>query len=260
MFPFAAAHRLRLVAVNQRDYRNSTPLSEEDLALLRSEDDDRRTEYFRRISEDGKEEGEIVLVGWPSGNTVVRPLFAYAYEAPEDLKDALEPYMRAYGLYDVPRRLCGFPDIAGFFRPFPDNSELPPAQQLASFETWMSGYYSHPYVMSRDLKCLMQQLQMNVALGKPPTLCTMTPEDKMAVMDPAAVQDHEMFINSMPHDVYLRGILGKCVTGAWDLADSYDEKAKGEVTRAMITTSSRANHFIHWDEPEKVASVFANFL
>lgn len=185
---------------------------------------------------------------------------------------------------DVPRRLCGLPDIAGFFRPFLDNSELPPEQQLASFETWVSGYYSHPDVMSRDIKGLTQQLPVNVALGKPPTLSTMTPEDKMAVMDPAPVQGHEMFINSMPHDVYLRGVnrmfekhagsvwprckvkmiwceqtLGECVTGAWDLTDLYDEKAKkGEVTRVMITTSlPGANHFVSFysvNYPEVVYS------
>lgn len=115
LLPLASQYNIRLVLVNRRDYPNSSPYTDKDLEKLNSSDDwaqdefakGRAQEYatfIRRFVEqestpemtvDGKD-GGIVLLSWSSGVAYTIPLLSFADSLPEDLRDAIEPYLRLY--------------------------------------------------------------------------------------------------------------------------------------------------------------------
>ena len=117
--PFATAHNVRLVALNRRDYPESSPYSPEELAALSSNDNATRGNALRAtglqfgaflawfidtqgtppMAEDanGKREGGIAFIAWSLGHTSAAPLIAYPDLLPENQRSLLKAHLRAYG-------------------------------------------------------------------------------------------------------------------------------------------------------------------
>lgn len=115
LLPLAPQYNIRLVLVNRRDYPNSSPYTDKDLEKLNSTDDwtqnqfakGRAQEYATFIKQfveqegvpemtaDGKD-GGIVLLSWSSGVAYTITLLSFADSLPEDLRNAIEPYLRSY--------------------------------------------------------------------------------------------------------------------------------------------------------------------
>lgn len=115
LLPLAPQYNIRLILVNRRDYPNSSPYTDKDLEKLKSADDRLQNEFAKgraeeyatfikkfveqeRIPEmtaDGKD-GGIVLLSWSSGVAYTIPLLSFANCLSEDVRDAIEPYLRSY--------------------------------------------------------------------------------------------------------------------------------------------------------------------
>lgn len=118
MMPFAAENNVRLVALNRRDYPETTPYSSEELAALSSNDIAVRENALRETglqfgaflawfisthgtppvteSPSGDREGGIAFVAWSLGHTSAAPLIACPDLLPENQRSLLETHLRAY--------------------------------------------------------------------------------------------------------------------------------------------------------------------
>ena len=109
---------VRFVAINRRDYRGSTPLTEEDLRVLQSGTDDERATFFKLqaielatfidryvqqshippISDDRKT-GGIILLGWSLGCAHGLAVLSNADIYPEATRRNLALYLRSYIMF-----------------------------------------------------------------------------------------------------------------------------------------------------------------
>lgn len=123
LFPFSAEHNMRLVAVNMRDYRGSTPYSPEDLADLWSTDAEKQAKTLRgrglematfllwfirkenippllqekmRGSFSG---GGISVLGWSWGCKIALSCFARAHDLEPDDRHLLGNHLRGLILF-----------------------------------------------------------------------------------------------------------------------------------------------------------------
>ena len=122
LFPFAAAHNVRLVAVNMRDYGGSTPYSLDDLADLWSMDAERQAKTLRargfeivafllwfirkenipslsQGNQGGFNGGGISVLGWSWGCKMALSCFARAHDLKPADRDFLGSYLRALILF-----------------------------------------------------------------------------------------------------------------------------------------------------------------
>ncbi|CAL1706500.1 unnamed protein product [Somion occarium] len=122
IIPFADENASRIILINQRDYRHSTPFNKDELKGLKSGDKDKQDGFVRdRVRELGNfltwlivqedipanrsgnvDGGGIALVGWSCGNCLILPFLALTEEVMDDneQKDILRRYIRSVILYD----------------------------------------------------------------------------------------------------------------------------------------------------------------
>jgi len=235
------------------------------------------------VSADGKAEGGVVLLSWSAGTTSVLGLLAFADRVPIVTQQILEPYFRALCIWDSPCWALGVADPEGFPNPLRDTTLSIP-ERFAAFQTWVSGYYAHPDITSHDPATLTQQ-----RLPHPPaSLDAMTPEEKDGITQHDATGRSETLTVSMTRSTYLKqteraldkstgSVWPRCkvkllwceqslwemVCGAWGVEKLYAQKRKEQGDAGRILESIRvpeANHFLHWDQPEKACQLFAAAL
>ena len=117
MIQLAPSHDLRIIAINRRSYRNSTPLSQEETAGIDkaepTEEDYRsfmakRAKEFARlivwlVGNEGVT-GSIALAAWSLGNQTLSSLLAEADTLAEKERLIIEKHLRAiifYGTFTV---------------------------------------------------------------------------------------------------------------------------------------------------------------
>ncbi|KAH9937694.1 Alpha/Beta hydrolase protein [Fomitopsis serialis] len=178
MFPQAVEHGMRLVAVNMRDYRGSTPYTDTDIEALGSDDPERQQSMIRArgleiasflvwfvrkenipayAADSGT--GGLSLLGWSWGNVVTMAFMAQASELSKDTRCLLDVYMRSLIILDSARQGLGVPaavmeglDSTG------SDTDIPPEPD----ERWLSWtvHYAHskpvldafPSVLIEDLR------------------------------------------------------------------------------------------------------------
>ncbi|KAH9835552.1 Alpha/Beta hydrolase protein [Rhodofomes roseus] len=166
MFKHAEEHNMRLVAVNNRDYRGSTPLSPSDLDALRSvELDEQRSMIHARGMElaaflvwfiqqenipprsqnlEATRAGGLAFLGWSWGNTMTMSFLAQAERMDEEARRTLHSFMTAFIMFDSARHGLGVPPamLAGLRAPARGQDET--VDRDNDFEHRLSGYYAHP--------------------------------------------------------------------------------------------------------------------
>lgn len=132
LLPLGHDFNVRIIAINQRDYPGSRPLSKEEVEpLTRSGNDaidgfksfmrDRATELLQFIHwlvdeamvkpfsktgsrTDGKASsivGGVAVIGWSSGNRFLQAILANLQHFPDELIGKLNPYMRGLMVYGM---------------------------------------------------------------------------------------------------------------------------------------------------------------
>ncbi|KAI0065818.1 alpha/beta-hydrolase [Artomyces pyxidatus] len=231
---------------------------------------------------DGTSQGGLALVAWSLAHTPMAAFLAYADALPEDARATLEPCLRAYCIYDAPHTSFGLQTIDSY-HPLLDTT-YPPESRVPRFFSWVSAYYTHSAaaLASHD-PALLDTTPLPFPAPpapRPPTLDAMTPADMARVAWPGPIEGSEGYIHGMPlaitwrqtertlFDARLARVLPRCrvvvawggetlwesVGAAWALERIYRErKEAGDAVRPFdVVMMPGANHFPHWDEPEKM--------
>ncbi|KAI0365120.1 alpha/beta-hydrolase [Pilatotrama ljubarskyi] len=230
--------------------------------------------------------GGLVVVGWSLGSVWITALLANVRLFPEgDVK--LSEYVRRVILYDASFLCLGYTSPPGAYQPLYDAS-LPDTERVARFGSWITGYYAHGDVFAQGASAL----EFCDALTDPaPTATRMTPED-LAETTYAPVQGpggSEGLIARacVTHGTYARQKEGAfyprepvdgasnwgdvevrhlwCDRSVWEMpwcvklfTEELEEARKvGKKPRNVVFVRFKgANHFAHWDLPEKTLKAF----
>ncbi|TCD61385.1 hypothetical protein EIP91_008522 [Steccherinum ochraceum] len=228
--------------------------------------------------------GGLVVSGWSLGGVLVTAFLTHVANFPLGKID-LVPYIRYFVAYNVPSRLFGYgpPQSANFYHPM-DDETLNPEERIKQFNLYITGYYAHGSTVS--------SLSDEERLLEPsPTINRMSAEDLQASIDMTHAKPGQAdYIFSrwglstglfavlrrgslFPPDqaesrrdewdsVELRTIL--CTAGVWEspwgqwqLREEVEEaRESGQRTRPMkFLTLEGANHYVHWDDPERLTKL-----
>ncbi|EPQ56059.1 hypothetical protein GLOTRDRAFT_14287, partial [Gloeophyllum trabeum ATCC 11539] len=167
LLPFAANAKdnVRLVILNRRDYVGSSKYSDaelEDLNAGRKVFMERTAvevgnflawfiekNQIPRITSDGKS-GGLAVGGWSIGSATPLSLFGHPEAVPKELYAKLEPYFRLLIFYDPPHLTFGYEQPPEGYNPWTDPDFPTPLELFDNFRYWVSGYYEHAGLPSRD--------------------------------------------------------------------------------------------------------------
>ncbi|EJD05405.1 uncharacterized protein FOMMEDRAFT_79656 [Fomitiporia mediterranea MF3/22] len=162
LLPLAQQNDLRLIALNQRDYVNSTPFADAELDILSSNDEVAHMNFFRARGleyarflcwvikelniprlDPAESSGGLAFLGWSLGNLTTIAFLAYLDSCPPEIIQTLKPYLKSFFIYGAPHMFLGYPIPPGTYNPFyvPEN---PMRIAPLSFASWVSAYYKHP--------------------------------------------------------------------------------------------------------------------
>ncbi|KAI0630814.1 Alpha/Beta hydrolase protein [Trametes polyzona] len=201
LFPFAAAHGVRIIALNRREYPGSTPYTAEERAMLPSVPKqpltnereihsakqmletfmrDRALDLYRTIEDlivqlrlptikTDSGTGGVVLVGWSLGATFMMALLRHITEFPVGTVN-LRDYVRRVVLSDPPSCLLGHPyPEQDPYNPLFDTS-LSYEERGKVFTNWITSYFAHGDTL--------ETFERRNALQDPPsTIARMSKED-----------------------------------------------------------------------------------
>jgi len=244
------------------------------------------THKVPKVSADRKTGGFSVM-GWSMGNATPMALLAYPEFVGREAYAKLEPYFRQLILYDPPFLAMGHDQPPEGYNPFTD-PEFPTQEAIfMNFGLWVCGYYNHPDLASRSVRGLNFDKRGELpnpddpkSTGRPFSINNMTEDEMKANFDDTAASRTEfpMFFPMQP-TLYVQGqkalfdeklareVLPRtevvhiwcaraqwyCVYGMIETERQYKKHVKQEhrVRPIRFIEMEDANHFVHWDEPEK---------
>ncbi|KLO13272.1 hypothetical protein SCHPADRAFT_890150 [Schizopora paradoxa] len=230
--------------------------------------------------------GGIALMGWSAGNACTLSLLSQPQAIDESTRKALEPFLRTMVIFDAPAYIAGRSLARSGVFIF-SNATYTDEERFRKFADYAGAYFEHPSVASHNIKDL--QIVLDSKQLKTSTTSRFTsdeyrklvwPEAAMKVDVPAMtypVQEFErwmkraLFEDDLAQEfwpslkveiIWCEHSTAPCVEAGWifeELRKEYDDK--GVVGRPMrITMMPGANHFPHWDQPEKTIALFANVI
>ncbi|THH32193.1 hypothetical protein EUX98_g1988 [Antrodiella citrinella] len=219
--------------------------------------------------------GGITLAAWSFATVFLTALLAYGSEFPQGDID-ITSYLRGVVNYDPPQHALGYPPLDDGYNPLFD-VELSPGDRAREFALWVSGYYEHGETSS--------ELNLRHYLSSPhPTLQTMSPEDVQSALYPGPGEpggsDFIIMNAGIQHGSHTETrlkayFLSETSTNKWDnvklrhvwcdqsvwetpwskfcLEKEFEDgkKAGKKIRPYEIVRMHKANHFIHWDQPER---------
>ncbi|KAL5492300.1 hypothetical protein ACEPAI_3747 [Sanghuangporus weigelae] len=300
--PFALQHNIRLVFINRRDYPGSSPYTEGDLKRISADNAEMNNEFAKarasefaqfiktfiekenipKASSDWKR-GGIVLMAWSSGNAYTLPLLSYADSIPEDTRLFIEPYIRSLILFDMPRWIAGALQLPDPLR----DLSLSEEERVQRFNIWVSSYYSHKSLTSRNIVDLEHVADDDPTIRKSTFEALTLEEIKETAFAPPSTGSELAFRNGDPviyaermrralfddelakywprvgiDVVWGENSIWVVVDAAWELQKAHEkadnEKIVGRPLRFFMIPG--ANHFPHWDKPEMTMEFFANII
>ncbi|KAI0365121.1 alpha/beta-hydrolase [Pilatotrama ljubarskyi] len=246
------------------------------------------TDFVRRerIPRARENTGGIVVVGWSLGSLWITALLANVRLFPEgDVK--LSEYVLGVVLYDTSFLCYGYAPPPDAYQPLYETSVTFP-ERVARFNVWVTGYYAHGDVWAKGADAL----EYRNALSDPsPTITRMTPEDLAETTygppqeeggsegliilacvghGTGARLKEDAFYPREPVEgasnwshVEVRQVW--CDRSVWEmpwcvklLTEELEEARRaGKNPRDIVFVRFEgANHFAHWDLPEKTLDVF----
>lgn len=130
LFPYAPSHNIRIIAVNGREYPGSSRVTDEQLAILQSDNKDEQEAAFIAWAQDvarfvsyiithegvsvprttgQKKTGGVCMLGWAAGNRAILGVAAHLRSFEEPLQKILEQYVTsviAFGKRSSPSDLA----------------------------------------------------------------------------------------------------------------------------------------------------------
>ncbi|KAJ7764861.1 Alpha/Beta hydrolase protein [Mycena metata] len=290
----SAAKSIRIVAVNRRQYKGSTPYTESEAMIPITGSDEEKANFIKSrgvelanfidtfiqnnqlppISDDGKT-GGVALLGWSAGNLITAAAIANLDALSDASKKRLKSHLRGHIMQEPPSIAFGLPLPAANWSPHMDTT-IPADKQAAMFTTWITSYFDHGDLSTRDVNVLSYIVP---SAFRPPTIYDMTPEEIAETADQGPVELPGMFMSMAQSNAVYRkacysadikslvpSLKTTFITGdatcsyslaaLWSIQD--DNKAeKGNIKFVVIPG---ANHFWHWDDAEEALKTYAESL
>ncbi|KAI0079933.1 hypothetical protein K474DRAFT_1591012 [Panus rudis PR-1116 ss-1] len=211
MIPYAEQNNLRLILVNLRDYKNSTPYSAEELAKFSNFDKNVQAYVVREqglqiaillahlidtlnlpplvVSSDNKTDGGISLLAWGFSIYLASALLAYASSFPATIREKIDRYLKSVVFYSLNAPTVAFSPNPpkGLHFPLYDQN-IPFEQRKAAWERWLSSYFPPVHnLASVSLNALANRVALHDTEGvdvdpaKRPTIDKMTEEELRSV-------------------------------------------------------------------------------
>jgi pimeloyl-ACP methyl ester carboxylesterase len=286
----------RFIAINRRDYPQSTPYSAAEIHVITNGTDADRTQFstargvelltfvsqfilqnaLPQISNDGSS-GGVVLIGWSLGNPLPIAAVANIDKVPSTMQTQLAAYMRGLIMQEPAPNILGLPTPAQNWAPLIDTS-FPAEDQIPMFNIWVTSYFQHGDLSTRALNQLSWVVP---AVFRPPSIFNMTASqfDSIVLNGTNVVNDLLSVLNFGPQlllnyrqsnfNTTIRKLLPKMknslecgdVSLAFSIAAFWDVEDDNEAAGGGFVSFDLVhgvNHFIHWDNPETARDVYLN--
>ncbi|KAJ6460867.1 hypothetical protein DFH09DRAFT_1267699 [Mycena vulgaris] len=227
------------------------------------------------ISPDGKS-GGVALLGWSAGNLVTAAaLNSLGTKLPPSSQDKFKLYLRAHIMHEPPSVIFGLPAAPLTWSPYMEASV--PAKMHPRLATqWLSAYFDHGDLSANGVDAIEYIVP---SLRCHPSFYSMSSSEVAEIADESISELPGMFMSmEQANDVYRRVCYGPeckslaprlkttlivgeatisfCLTA--QLSIRADNSALGGDIRFSLVDA--ANHFVQWDEPDKVIKTYLEAL
>ncbi|KLO13268.1 hypothetical protein SCHPADRAFT_372631 [Schizopora paradoxa] len=227
--------------------------------------------------------GGLAVMGWSAGNAYALSLLSHASAIKDATREQLEPFMRTMVIFDTPGYVIGRDSLLGQTFVLLDSSHTV-EERARMFGYWVSSYFDHSNISSRRFEDLQLMPDPTEKTGASTSRMTeaeyqsmVNPEASLRADVPAMLYPPEQFANWTKRALFDDDFAGRywprlqvtaiwcertcwtCVDGGWGLEELRKQHdGLGVRGRPLkITMMPGANHFPHWDEPEKTMAFFA---
>ncbi|KAK0460249.1 Alpha/Beta hydrolase protein [Desarmillaria tabescens] len=284
---------VRFVALDRRPFPGSTPFSAEELGILRNAGtDDAQREAF--VEARGHEVaifidtfirtfglppissgGGVALLGWSLGATLVSAAISSTSTLSNDICERLERHLRSVILYEPGPITLGLPAPNQYWTFLRDPS-VPEDLRIPAFGQWCTSYFDHPDLSERNLDNLSWVLASS---SRVPSFYNGMPASIQRYGNDAAIDlpflvvyskqilqaYRKTFFDSKVFPNVKRSVLcgdktcALALAAFWAVQDDEKEQRTTDIKALEYRIIPGANHFVHWDEPEKALDVFIEF-
>ncbi|KIP10561.1 hypothetical protein PHLGIDRAFT_495392 [Phlebiopsis gigantea 11061_1 CR5-6] len=228
----------------------------------------------------GRKTGGVALVTWSLSNIAPLAILGDPDTLDGDSATVLAAYLRTMVLYapDCPSIVLGeAPQRELHFPLF--SAEVPHAQKPTAFAQWVSSHFAPPPPAAAPPRLTADALHACAVLpAQPPTLCALAPDELAATFEPGVIDRSGRILWCAGLPAVLRRCVRRtlldggavlpdvnvvvlwcdqsiwmCVWAAQVLVDTLQEAPVdgGRKRWTDIVRVENANHFIHWEEPER---------
>ncbi|KAF7797956.1 hypothetical protein EIP86_009163 [Pleurotus ostreatoroseus] len=230
--------------------------------------------------------GGVAVGAWSFGNIYHTALFAHLASLEDESCNFLERYLRTIVYLDASCPSVGIPAAEGVYHPLRDTS-LSPKERGEVFLSWVSAYFTPVPSLSDVSPSLLAPRTFvpesdDVSSPRFPTVKRMSPAELASVTHFTALASN-LALRQIDESVYAANLrralfdtnavcprakalvlwcdmsIGDCVWAAKGIADllaaesaNAGSKTKREVEFVKL---EGCNHFVHWDDPEKLVRV-----
>ncbi|EKM52027.1 uncharacterized protein PHACADRAFT_262480 [Phanerochaete carnosa HHB-10118-sp] len=225
-----------------------------------------------------RKSGGLILLTWSLAVTAAFSILGDPRTLGTELSSQLAPYLRRVILYDGSALTAGVDPNLMLTWPIADPL-VPLEQKAAKFHEWVSSY-STPHPDGAPIT--VEALHARTVLPRPPTLSTLTPADLQRVTNPEVALRSALIVNTdrgihqrHAHATFsdAEAVLPDVEVAVWWCDQTFwmavwgakvfedfikEEPDAGKRKReAWIFKVKDANHFLHWDEPERMVRLLA---
>ncbi|KAF7791491.1 hypothetical protein EIP86_002507 [Pleurotus ostreatoroseus] len=235
---------------------------------------------------EGKRKGGVTVLAWSLGNIFLLPFLAYAHRFEENIKSLLTRYLRTIVVFDPPIKALGQPIPEEFYVPFRDPA-IPPQNLAQAFADWTSAYYSAISTLEGIIPANLSSEERKIDEMLTPTMSAMSPEARAECNVPSVLMGSAgLMLVHIPERVLWKQLeealfdtkgvwpdvnvvhmwcdksFSETIWGAKVVSDTISERQPND-TRVMrkvdVVKVENANHFVHWDDPERTLRLLAEY-
>lgn len=297
LLPVAAQHGLRIITMNNRDYTGSTPYTDAELAEFVSADTEVQAAAVRRWGHEIASfirvvcetlgvpatvggAGGVVLVAEALSVIAALALLGDARTLDPELRTAIAPFLRSVVLFDPPGFVFGARADAALTFPVPDAS-VPLAAKADAFIAWCSAHYA-PAGALADATPEVLSSRDSTPLPRPRTFSELDDGKRARLVDPGVLLRSALVMATadairvgharralLDADAVLPSVDVRCLwcdKSPWitlwgaQVFEGFvkEEPEPAKRKRAMnLVKVENANHFVHWEEPERLVKLLA---
>ncbi|KAH9851605.1 alpha/beta-hydrolase [Lenzites betulinus] len=243
--------------------------------------------------------GGISVVSWSGGNCAAVAMFSHVDKLPQETQKLFNDHLRSFVMYDPSATTIGRPRPAGLTA-LRSNPSRPLDEQVAELALAVSSYYppftfpdhidpmpDHPPRLPIHLTTV------DVDPKHIPTTSKMSPDVLRSITHPPVMERNQHLLWALSHDVYRTNLtralydcrfgdertglakmwpalrvhvvwcdmsVGDCLWASVVIHALYEEADPETRRDVQLHKLEGANHFVHWEEPERFTSFLATIV